>query len=185
METWKECGWGACGERFEPVRRGNQRRRADGPRHEGAIYCSNACKQAAYRWRLHASRKTGSHTNTQGTVTCSPAHVENIEALATKIEHAGPVPDGPNCRWEGGDYGRCERRNRAALDAYFDRLDADAVINDFCAVCGSSDDLGDRQLPGHPMENDLLWLSSRASLMTGAAFRPIITTHGRCGHGLP
>jgi hypothetical protein len=40
METWKECGWAACGKRFEPSKRSNQHRRTDGPRHGGAIYCS-------------------------------------------------------------------------------------------------------------------------------------------------
>jgi hypothetical protein len=56
METWKECGWGKCGKRFEPARRGNQHHRTDGRRHEGAIYCSRACRQKAYLWRLEASR---------------------------------------------------------------------------------------------------------------------------------
>jgi hypothetical protein len=33
------------------------------------------------------------------------------------------------------------------LDTYFDKLDADAVTNDFCAACGRKDDLADRQMP--------------------------------------
>jgi hypothetical protein len=31
--------------------------------------------------------------------------------------HCMTVPDGPDGRWEGGDYERLEKRNRAALQA--------------------------------------------------------------------
>jgi hypothetical protein len=58
--------------------------------------------------------------------------------------HCATVPDGPDCDWKGGDLERTERRNQAALDAHFDKLDAEAVARDFCVVCRREDDLTDR-----------------------------------------
>jgi hypothetical protein len=77
--------------------------------------------------------------------------------------HCASVPDGPDCRWEGSEYERIEKRNRAVLAAHFDKLDAAAVARDFCAACGRKDDLADRKMmPGDRWENDLPWLSHRA-----------------------
>jgi hypothetical protein len=56
--------------------------------------------------------------------------------------HCATVPDGPNCQWEDGSYKRLEAQNRRALEAHFDKLDAEAVANDFCASCGRTDNLG-------------------------------------------
>jgi hypothetical protein len=60
--------------------------------------------------------------------------------------HCATVSDGPGGRWEGGAWRSSEAKNRVALKEHFDRLDAVAVANDFCAVCGRLDDLVDRKL---------------------------------------
>jgi hypothetical protein len=44
------CGWPECGKQFEPGRRSNQHSAGD-RHHEGALYCSRACQQKAYRHR--------------------------------------------------------------------------------------------------------------------------------------
>ena len=78
--------------------------------------------------------------------------------MERKSEHqlvCGKRKDGN--AWEGGEYERIEKRNRAALQTHFDQLDAAAVAferasgpiweqacADFCAVCGGDDDLVDR-----------------------------------------
>jgi hypothetical protein len=110
LETWKECGWGKCGKRFEPARRGNQHRRADGKPHKGAIYCSGSCKQKAYLWRLQASQKTsgtvtkpGPHTTVPATVTRPLQNIENIEEFRMKIDHPRLALGSPWKR-KGGDY---------------------------------------------------------------------------------
>jgi hypothetical protein len=104
MDTWIECGWTSCRKRFEPGRRGNQHRRADGPQHRGAVYCSRACQQKAYRWRLEASQKTCPGTTPQATVTRGSEHIENLEVFSTKNEHPRPsipLQDGyVRSRWE-------------------------------------------------------------------------------------
>jgi hypothetical protein len=58
------------------------------------------------------------------------------------------VADGPDNQWAGGSIERIEASNRRALEAYFDKLDAEAVTNDFCAVCGRLDDLVDHKVGG-------------------------------------
>jgi hypothetical protein len=70
METWRECGWGKCGKRFEPARYNNQHRGPDSKhrRHKAAVFCSNRCRQAAYRWRS-ASVTSSSGITPQATVT--------------------------------------------------------------------------------------------------------------------
>jgi hypothetical protein len=50
--TWKECGWLNCQKQFKPANRSNRYRYGQGQPHDGAKYCSDACKQAAYRLRL-------------------------------------------------------------------------------------------------------------------------------------
>jgi hypothetical protein len=55
--------------------------------------------------------------------------------------HCATVPDGPDCKWEGGSYERLEAQNRRMLEKHFDQLDAEAVANDFCAACGRTDNL--------------------------------------------
>ena len=37
--------------------------------------------------------------------------------ISANTYHCATVPDGPGGRWEGGDYERIEKRNRAALEA--------------------------------------------------------------------
>ncbi len=37
---------------------------------------------------------------------------------------------------------RTEAKNRRALEEHFDKIDAEAVANDFCATCGRTDNLG-------------------------------------------
>jgi hypothetical protein len=74
--------------------------------------------------------------------------------------HCATVPDGPDCRWDGGSYHRIEAKNRAALDEHFDKLDAEAAANDFCAVCGRFDDLVDRRMmaaDGYPPRGPDRW----------------------------
>jgi hypothetical protein len=56
--------------------------------------------------------------------------------------HCATVPDGPDCQWTDGAYERIEAKNRRTLEAHFDKLDAEAVANDFCASCGRTDNLG-------------------------------------------
>jgi hypothetical protein len=78
--------------------------------------------------------------------------IRSAEASWAK-ESAGAHWDGPNLgpdglpTWEGGAYQRIETRNRAALEAHFDKLDAEAVALDFCTSCGRDDDLVDRRPP--------------------------------------
>jgi hypothetical protein len=105
METWKECGCGKCGKRFEPARRTNQHRRGGKP-HAGATYCSRACQQKAYLWRLQASQKpvvTVPGVIVAATVTSPLQHIESIEELTTKIEHPRPAFGSP-WKSEGGNY---------------------------------------------------------------------------------
>jgi hypothetical protein len=106
VETWKECGWGNCGKRFEPAQRANQYRRGGGRRHGGAVYCSRACQQKAYLWRLQASQKpvvTVPGVIVAATVTSPLQHIESIEELTAKIEHRRPAT-GSRWKSEGGDY---------------------------------------------------------------------------------
>ena len=42
--------------------------------------------------------------------------------------HCATVPDGPNCRWEGGEYERIEKRNKAMLRAHFSDKAAECLI---------------------------------------------------------
>jgi hypothetical protein len=98
VETWKECGWGKCGKRFEPAQRANQHRRGGGRRHSGAVYCSRACRQKAYLWRLRASQKSSLQASQKpvvtvprvivaATVTRPLEPIENIEVFWTKMDH--------------------------------------------------------------------------------------------------
>jgi hypothetical protein len=112
METWKECGWGKCGKRFEPAKYNNQHRGPDSKhkRHKGAIYCSRGCQQKAYRWRLEASQKTvqasrkpAPHTDVPATVTRPLEPIENIEVFWTKIDHPRPYFEA-GWKREGGSY---------------------------------------------------------------------------------
>ena len=64
METWKECGWGKCGKRFEPERANRT-----------TAFCSNRCRQAAYRWRSATVTKAVPLATPQATVTRAPARL--------------------------------------------------------------------------------------------------------------
>jgi hypothetical protein len=104
--TWKECAWFKCRKRFEPARRTNQHFRIGGRHHEGALYCSRACQQKAYRLRRKNDGATVTKdggatvtkpqegTTTHATVTRHQQHIENIEVFSTKNDHARP-PIGP------------------------------------------------------------------------------------------
>jgi hypothetical protein len=67
-------------------------------------------------------------------------------ALTPDQLHCATVPDGQivagKPTWASGSYERIEAQNRRALEAHFDKLDAEAVANDFCAACGRTDNLG-------------------------------------------
>jgi hypothetical protein len=54
--------------------------------------------------------------------------------LAPPEFRGATVPDGPNCQWAGGSFEHLERRNRAVVEAHFDRLDAAAVADDFRVI---------------------------------------------------
>jgi hypothetical protein len=69
------------------VERSNQHRRADGSAHDGAIFCSPKCRQAAYRWRSGSVTKSSGGATTQATVTRPDDRTENIEEIRTKNGH--------------------------------------------------------------------------------------------------
>ena len=77
METWKECGWAKCSKRFEPGRRSNKYQYPDGKPHKGAVYCSNRCKQKAYRSRLQTPSSVPNEMprSRPADVTCAVSHV--------------------------------------------------------------------------------------------------------------
>jgi hypothetical protein len=101
---WKECGWAGCRKRFKPSRRSNQHQHPRGQQHDAAVFCSNACRQKAYRWRLQASRYGCSGTTTHATVTRPEQHIENADKFSTKNGHARAafqLPDGyVYSKWE-------------------------------------------------------------------------------------
>jgi hypothetical protein len=101
METWIECAWFKCRKRFEPGRRANQFYRADGRHHGGALYCCNAHRQMAYRFRRDndsaSVTKSPAVTTTHATVTRTSGVIENIAEIQTKNGHARRtyvLPDG-------------------------------------------------------------------------------------------
>jgi hypothetical protein len=49
-------------------------------------------------------------------------------ALTPSQMHCATVPDGPDCKWEGGSYERIEAQNRRLLKAHFAKLGEKAVI---------------------------------------------------------
>jgi hypothetical protein len=77
--------------------------------------------------------------------------------------HCATVPDGdlgPDGIWKNSAWERIEAKNRAALAAHFDQLDAEAVANDFCKVCRRTDDLVDRRViaaDGYPPRGPDRW----------------------------
>src|SRR5262249_31440758 len=54
------CGWALCGKQFRPAARSGRYHRVGRP-HGGAVYCSPACRQAAYRWRRGGSTSVTKH----------------------------------------------------------------------------------------------------------------------------
>jgi hypothetical protein len=63
MDTWQQCAWAKCRKPFKPANRSNRYQYAKGQQHNGAKYCSNACKQAAYRLRLEIGTVEGRSTS--------------------------------------------------------------------------------------------------------------------------
>ena len=97
MDTWKECAWFKCRKRFEPSKRSNRFYRADGPHHEGRLYCSRSCQQRAYRLR-NSRTVTPEGTDTLRTVTPPKQPIEITSEFGAKNGHtrspkviAGPV----------------------------------------------------------------------------------------------
>jgi len=142
MDTWKECAWFKCSKRFEPGRRTNQHRRAGGDHHQGALYCSRACQQKAYRLRRGAtvtpapvdSAKTTKGTNAHATVTLKKRNKPFQGVKAVKNGHARP-PKGllstragkivPDTKWPG--MYRIEWRGSALSDMVNYTRAADAL----------------------------------------------------------
>jgi hypothetical protein len=81
MDTWKGCAWFQCNKRFEPARHANQHRHAGGQLHDGALYCSRACQQKAYRLRRDG-----------GSATVTPSPVEAAKTPAGTEVHATVTP---------------------------------------------------------------------------------------------
>jgi hypothetical protein len=92
MQSWLECGWFSCAKRFEPGRRANRFGRADGRRHEGALYCSPACRQAVYRFRRDGGSRTV--TNDSRTVTLDVRTVTAAPAVSRTVTRP-PAPPPP------------------------------------------------------------------------------------------
>jgi hypothetical protein len=102
MDSWIECAWFGCRKRFEPARRSNQFRNPDNDPHEGALYCSRACQQKAYRHRRRGSAivtREGAATVTdasgdigvQATVTPSKIAQSFQRADSAKNGHPRPI----------------------------------------------------------------------------------------------
>jgi hypothetical protein len=115
MDTWIECAWFKCRKRFEPSKRSNRFYRADGPSHEGAVYCSPACKQKAYRLRSRTVTKSPEGTDILRTVTRPKDAAETKQEFSTKNGHPRPS------KW-GAEFDRIDAENRAALRTHFAKL---------------------------------------------------------------
>src|SRR5262249_43806432 len=50
-ESRKQCAWKDCCKTFRPRARSGRHQTVARRQHEGAVYCSDACRQAAYRLR--------------------------------------------------------------------------------------------------------------------------------------
>jgi hypothetical protein len=87
-------------------------------------------------------------------------------------------PDGPT--WQDSAWQRIEAKNRAALDAHFDKLDASA--RDFCAICQRTDDLVDRRVmaaDGYPSRGPDQWKTICRDCLAGRNQpTPVPTTAG-------
>jgi hypothetical protein len=142
MDTWIECAWFQCRKRFEPGRRANQHRHAGGEHHQGALYCSRACQQKAYRLRRNGgsatvtralvdASKTTEGTNTHATVTPAKRTERFQGVVSVKNGHARPskrplstragkiVPDAKwpgmyRIKWRGGALSDMVNYTRAA-----------------------------------------------------------------------
>jgi hypothetical protein len=101
MDSWRECAWFKCRKRFEPGRRANQHHHANADTHDGALYCSNPCRQKAYRLRRRArsatvtpaprnSGKVPKGTTHHATVTPTKIRVKFQGVRIAKIGHARP-----------------------------------------------------------------------------------------------
>src|SRR6516164_10716060 len=83
------CGWAPCGKQFRPSGRSG-RYRQHGRSHEGAVYCSPACRQATYRWR-RASTSVTNRTGVRTSVTPPKIYQSNQYAAGAKIEGGRPT----------------------------------------------------------------------------------------------
>jgi hypothetical protein len=141
MDTWKECAWFQCRKRFEPGRRINQHRRAGGEHHKGALYCSRACQQKAYRLRRGAPatvtpivRESPEGINAHATVTPKKRNklfqgvrvveighprppIGLLSTRAGKIVPDAKWPDMYRVKWRGGALSDMVNYTRAAADA--------------------------------------------------------------------
>ncbi len=98
MDTWIECAWFKCRKRFEPGRRASQHYRCGGRHHKGALYCSRACQQKAYRFRRDTAASDGAATVTQETGTKGPACDFGQEST---IPHATVTPTESSKSFQG------------------------------------------------------------------------------------
>jgi len=80
-----------CDKRFPLGRRSNRHRRAGGSPHNGARFCSSACKQAAYRKRNAERLKVVQGTDTHTTVT-APEISKSPQGVAGGIFTVRPSP---------------------------------------------------------------------------------------------
>jgi hypothetical protein len=141
------------------------------PKHGQRIICKRSKCRTAWESRLgfgrYANRDSGQGSQNRESYAAEPIKSGTKSPLkpdrAWRIIagppltpnqlHCATVPDGklgPDGlpTWEGGEYERIEKRNRAALAAHFDKLDAEAVANDLCTACRREDDLVDRRVMG-------------------------------------
>jgi hypothetical protein len=98
--------------------------------------------------------------------------------------HCATVSDGPDSRWEGGTWQRIKAKNRATLEAHFDKLDSAATADDFCTVCRREDDLVDRMVmaaDGYPPRGHDQWETiCRDCLAKRSTASPPMPTPAQC-----
>jgi hypothetical protein len=90
----------------------------------GKRLCRNALQGAQNFGRYHASSsvidplKTSIKSGVKSGVRSDRPKLWTVVAGGTPITanqyHCATVPDGPNCEWANGEYGRIEAKNRAA-----------------------------------------------------------------------
>jgi hypothetical protein len=108
MTEVKQCAWMPCGEQFTPAIRSGRHQSGKRHRirrqHDGALYCSNACRQAAYRWRRQRPVTLVEGTDVLSTVT-APKNIESNQGAAQAKNEGGrsvfSVPQGAVVsRWQ-------------------------------------------------------------------------------------